>query len=396
MANHHDNLDLWNSTHQPWNSVAVGPKKDLIKGWATAAKKNNLPFGVSVHAARAWSWYEPAQGADKSGPLAGVPYDGKLTLADGKGKWWDGLDPQALYAQTQPPQSPPNKEYIEKFFLRTRQLLNDYEPDLLYFDDSVLPLQRYAESAGLSMVADYYNNSIKRKGRNEVVVNTKRLDENQRKAIVYDIERGKSGEILPEPWQTDTCIGNWHYNLDVYQNNRYKKASVVVPMLADIVSKNGNLLLSVPLRRDGTPDEKEMAVLTDIGAWLDINGEAIYGTRPWVRYGEGPSTTVFEAGKYDGQKDTHSAPFTSEDIRFTQSKDGSRLYAIILAKTVNNTVTIRSLAANAPERSASIGTVQMIGQPGNLSFTRDAGGLKVNLPQLSASKLCVVLRITEK
>jgi alpha-L-fucosidase len=93
MANHHDNLDLWNSKYQSWNSVNVGPKKDLIGGWAKAAKKQGLPFGVSVHASHAWMWFEPAQGSDKSGPLAGVPYDGKITKADGKGAWWAGMDP---------------------------------------------------------------------------------------------------------------------------------------------------------------------------------------------------------------------------------------------------------------------------------------------------------------
>src|SRR5512136_2091433 len=103
LANHHDNFDNYNSKYQPWNSVNLGPQKDLIGGWAKAARKNDMRFGVSVHAAHAWSWYETAQGADQKGPLAGVPYDGKLTRADGKGTWWDGYDPQDLYAQAHAP-----------------------------------------------------------------------------------------------------------------------------------------------------------------------------------------------------------------------------------------------------------------------------------------------------
>jgi len=133
LANHHDNFDNFNSRYQPWNSVALGPQKDLIGGWAAAARKNGLRFGVSVHASRAWSWYEVAQSADKSGPLAGVPYDGKLTKADGKGQWWDGLDPQDLYAQDHKPGSSlqwewdgmkgssfPDAAYMAKFFKRTQ------------------------------------------------------------------------------------------------------------------------------------------------------------------------------------------------------------------------------------------------------------------------------------
>ena len=161
LANHHDNFDLYDSKYQPWNSVALGPKKDLIGSWATAARKNGLRFGVSVHASRAWTWYEPAQGADTNGPLAGVPYDGRLTRADGKGQWWDGLDPQDLYAQNHKPgtklewdlnpandSSTPAQAYLQKFYLRTKQLWDDYQPDQIYFDDSVLPMHGVTDDIG--------------------------------------------------------------------------------------------------------------------------------------------------------------------------------------------------------------------------------------------------------
>jgi alpha-L-fucosidase len=153
LAVHHDNFDLWNSKYQPWNSVALGPQKDLIGGWAKAARKNDLRFAVSVHASHAWSWYETAQGADKTGALAGVPYDGKLLKAEGKGQWWNGLDSQDLYAQNHQPgaraavwdwdpakgSSVPDAPYLEKFFKRTQQLWDGYHPGLIYFDDDVLP-----------------------------------------------------------------------------------------------------------------------------------------------------------------------------------------------------------------------------------------------------------------
>ena len=360
LANHHDNLDLYDSKYQPWNSVAVGPQKDLIGGWAKAARKNGLRFSVSVHAAHAWSWYEPAQGADKDGSFAGVPYDGKLTKADGKGLWWDGLDPQELYAQNHTPGtklqwewdaakggSVPDAAYMEKFFKRTQQLWDDYHPDQIYFDDTVLPFHGVTDEVGLNLAAHFYNSRLDKNGHTEAVMNGKILNEMQRHAMVYDIERGKSQGILPQPWQTDTCIGSWHYDQAIFQHHGYKPAASVIRMLADIVSKNGNLMLSVPLQRDGQPDADEIKIVSEIGAWLKVNGEAIYATRPWKIYGEGPSTVTAEKGQFDGQRDVSNKPFTAEDIRFTQSKDGKTLYAIVLEIPTDGKVTIKSLGISS-------------------------------------------------
>ena len=405
LANHHDNFDLFDSKYQPWNSVVLGPQKDLIGGWAKAARKNGLRFGVSVHASRAWSWYEPAQGADTNGPLAGVPYDGKLTKADGKGLWWDGLDPQALYAQNHPPgaklewswdpakgSSTPDAAYMEKFFKRTQQLWDDYHPDQIYFDDSVLPMHGVSDEIGLNLAAHFYNSSIQLHGHNEAVMNNKMLSPIQREAMVYDIERGKAEGILPQPWQTDTCIGSWHYNQDIFTKHQYKSAASVVRMLADIVSKNGNLMLSVPLQRDGQPDADEFKIVSDIGAWLKINGEAIYATRPWSIFGEGPSTVVAEKGRFGGQTDVQKKPFTAEDIRFTQSKDGKTLYAIVLAPPTNGQVTVKSLASNSPQWAGKVGSVRLVGG-GKLKFTRDENGLHVTLPGKLPSQTAFALKI---
>ena len=404
LANHHDNLDLYDSKYQPWNSVALGPKKDLIGGWAKAARTHGLRFGVSVHASHAWMWYEPAQGADKSGPFAGVPYDGKLTKADGKGQWWEGLDPQDLYAQNHAPgayhwewdatkgSSVPDAAYMEKFFKRTLQLWDDYQPDQIYFDDTVLPFHGATDEVGLKLAAHFYNTRLDKKGRTQAVMNGKWLSETQRRALVYDIERGKAHDILPQPWQTDTCIGSWHYDRGVYERKHYKPAASVVRMLADIVSKNGNLMLSVPLRRDGQPDELEIEIVKEIGAWLKVNGEAIYATRPWKIYGEGPSTRAAEKGQFDGQKDVSDKPFTSEDIRFTQSKDGKALYAIVLELPRDGKVTIKSLASDSPHWPGKIGRVELVGG-GKLKFTRDAAGLHVALPEKFDGKTALALKV---
>jgi len=364
-----------------------------------------LRFGVSVHASRAWSWYEVAQGADKTGPLAGVPYDGKLTKADGKGLWWDGLDPQDLYAQNHKPgnalqwewdgmkgSSIPNAAYMEKFFKRTQQLWDDYHPDQIYFDDTVLPFVGVTDEVGLNLAAHFYNTRLNKNGGTEAVMNGKILNEMQRRAMVYDIERSKADGILPQPWQTDTCIGSWHYDANIFKCHCYKDAASVIRMLADIVSKNGNLMLSVPLQRDGQPDADEIKIVSEIGAWLKVNGDAIYATRPWQIYGEGPSTVAAEKGQFDGQRDVSSKPFTPEDIRFTQSKDGKTLYAIVLEIPKDGKVTIKSLAAKSPDWPGRIGRVNLVGV-GKLKFTRDETGLHVVLPQKFDGKTAFALKI---
>ena len=408
LANHHDNFDLYNSKYQPWNSVAIGPQKDLIGGWARAARKNGLRFGVSVHASHAWSWYEPAQGADKTnGALPGVPYDGKLTKADGKGLWWDGLDPQDLYAQNHQPgtelmwtwdpakgSSVPDAAYMEKFFKRTQQLWDDYQPDQIYFDDSVLPFSGVTDEIGLKLAAHFYNSRLNQHGGTEAVMNNKILNEMQRRTMVYDIERGKAHDILPQPWQTDTCIGSWHYNQDIFKNHQYKSAASVIRMLADIVSKNGNLMLNVPLQRDGQPDSDEIEILKGIGAWLKVNGEAIYATRPWKLYGEGPAAAAQEKAPFDGvgEKDVATKPFTAEDIRFTQSKSGKTLYAIVLEIPRDGQVTVKSLAKNATNWPGNIGSVRLVGG-GKLKFTRDETGLRVSLPEKFEARTALALEI---
>jgi len=403
MANHHDNLDMYNSTHQPdWNSTKVGPKKDIIDGWAKAARKNNLPFGVSVHAAHAWSWYETAQRSDKSGPYAGIPYDGKMTRADGKGKWWEGFDPQDLYAQNHPLSensendgmihrqwhwgngvAQPTKEYIEKFYRRTIELIDNYKPDLVYFDDSQLPFWPISD-AGLRIAAYLYNKSISDYGELRAVINGKILDEDQRKAMVWDIERGQSNDIEPLPWQTDTCIGSWHYDRSIYENRRYKSAKTVIHMLIDVVSKNGNLMLNIPVRGDGSIDELERQVVEEIGSWMKRNSESIYGTRPWKVFGEGPAQEGAAALSAQGFNEGKGKPFTSHDVRFAVKKDV--LYATVMGWPESGNVLIRSLASGNVNYPRQISKVELVNNKQPLEFERTANGLVVQFPGKETSE----------
>jgi alpha-L-fucosidase len=383
LANHHDNLDCYDSKYQEWNTMKVGPHKDIVGGWAKATRDAGLRFGVTVHAARTWDWFDISHGADTTGPLAGVPYDGNLTKADGKGQWWDGLDPAELYGPAGAARTPAARQaYNLKFFNRTMDLINKYKPDLLYFDDGGLPLINQSPTWGLKIAAHLYNSSTLWHGQNEAIMNTKGLREKERKCLVRDIERGKNDVIDPNVWQTDTCIGGWHYSKWVFDNHRYKKVADVIPMLVDIVSKNGNLLLNVPLKGDGTADSDEIAFLEEMAKWMAINGEGIYATRPWKIYGEGPSTVAeAEKGSFGGQKDVSSKPFTAEDIRFTVSKDGKTIHVIALGWPAGGKLIIKSLAKNSPNEPGEFRSVKLLGHDKELAFTRDEAGLTITVPE---------------
>jgi len=218
------------------------------------------------------------------------------------------------------------------------------------------------------------------------VVNAKLMPPELRAALVEDVERGFREGIEPLPWQTDTCLGDWHYNRGVFENHRYKDATTVIHRLCDIVSKNGNLLLSVPLRGDGTIDSDERKILDDIAAWMARSSEAIHGTRPWRSFGEGPTRVgggMFSEGS--------SQPFSAEDIRFT-TKDGA-LYAIALGWPRSGTLRIAALAQDSALAPGAIEHVEALGGGGGLPFTRSRRGLEVRLPEGLAGTPAIALKI---
>jgi alpha-L-fucosidase len=400
LGQHHDNFDCFDSKFQTWNSVALGPHKDIVGTWARVARAHGMRFAVSSHGSHAWSWYEVAQGADTTGPLMGVAYDGKLTKADGVGQWWEGLDPQDLYAQNHTPgpgglqwtwdvaqgSSTPDRPYMDKFRNRLVDLIDKYNPDLVYYDDTVMPLYQVDPSIGLSLAAHLYNTNLQQHhGHLEAVMTGKGLNAQQRQAILLDFERGQSDAIEPLPWQTDTCIGNWHYQRSLYENHQYKTPDEVIKMLVDIVSKNGNLMLNIPLRGDGTIDPDELAFLQGMAAWMGINEEAIYATRPWTISGEGPKKVRGGSFNEGGE-----SALTAQDFRFTTK--GNVLYATAMGWPENGVYTLRTLAQGAPSIVGTVKHVELLGH-GSVPFAQTTDGLVVTLPATKPCDHAYVLKV---
>ena len=371
MGVHHDNFDLWDSKYHWWNAVNVGPHRDVVGEWEKAAKANGLPFGVSEHLGASYTWFQDSHGSDKTGPFAGIPYDGANPAYDD------------LY---HPPTAPDDTKWYTKsaswqqeWFNRINDLMSRYQPDFLYSDGG-LPFG----VVGRTLVADFYNrNMAAHGGKLEAVYTCKALGSGEFRAgtCVEDVERGVMPGINPLPWQTDTSIGDWFYN----KHWKYQKLDWTIHLLVDIVSKNGNLLLNVVLRPDGTLDPEVETMLGQMSDWFAVNGEAIYGTRPWLVYGEGPDRPKGGAFK-------ENFDFTAKDIRFTTK--GKALYAIALGWPENNQFVIHSLAKTDDSGQNQIQRVELLGEGSDLTFTQTTNALIVKIPAGKADALTCALRIT--
>jgi alpha-L-fucosidase len=280
---------------------------------------------------------------------------------------------------------------VAKFFNRVIDLINKYPPDLLYFDDTVMPIYPSTD-IGPRIAAYLYNTNLARNGKLEAVMTGKGLNADQRRALVLDLERGVSGGGETLPWQTDTCIGSWHYEKSVFDQHKYKTALQVTQMLIDIVAKNGNLMLSIPVKGDGTIDDDEVKILEGLASWITPNGEGIYATRPWQVYGEGPSTTAVSRGRFGGAQDVR--PYTSEDVRYTTK--GDTLYAFVMGWPANGKLTLKSLATGSAQYPKDVAKVEMLGSREAITFTRDGSGLVVNFPQTKPNEYAYALKITPK
>lgn len=356
---HHDNYDCWDSTHHPWNAVKIGPGKDIVGLWKQAADAAGMRFGVTEHHARTLTWFGRFKGADASGPHAGVPYD------TNDPRYADLYHPPHDEASIGYPHNPPQAT-VDDYVRRINDLVEKYDPDLLYTDGGVA-----FGAAGRGVIANLYNRNIERRGGNlEAVYAVKDparhdgeyLGDYREGIGVLDMERGVIDGIHANPWQTDTCVGDWYYKSD----SIYKKPGEIITMLADIVSKNGNLLLNLPLHPSGTLDEEARWILAQIGGWLTVNGEAIYGTRPWKKFGEGG--TRLASGSF---AEKEAKAFTPADFRFTTK--GDALYAIALGWPTDDWV-VTSVDAGRVKQ------VSLLGHDGPLEWSATPDGLKIAPP----------------
>ena len=370
MGAHHDNFDLWNSKYHKWNAVQMGPHRDIVGEWAAAARRHGLRFGVSEHLERSYSWFNTNKGSDKTGPLAGVPYDGNDP------KYADLYFPPHEDTRVEYPINPP-EWWKNEWRDRIEDLVDSYRPDLLYTDGAI----PFGE-VGRDVVAHFYNaNTSWHSGKLEAVYNIKNIPlhgEYIEGACVQDKERGVLDGIKDKPWQTDTSIGDWFYN----PAWPYSSAGSVIRMLVDIVSKNGNLLLNITQRPDGSLDTAAEQFLNDMGAWMKVNGEAIYGTRPWTIYGEGPSTRA---------KAANDAALTAHDLRFTRK--GDDLYVTALGIPTGQVV-IRALASDSPLVTGQPRSVALLGASEPLQWTRSTDGLIIQLPPVLPCKEAVCFKIS--
>ncbi len=371
QAVHHDNFDNWNSKYHKWNSVNMGPHKDMVGLWQQAARKQGLRFGVSEHLGRSFTWFQTAHVADTKGPLAGVPYDGAnpaywdlyhLPAKPGDDGWYSN-DPR----------------WFQEWFARMYDLLDQYKPDLLYSDGG-LPFKE----TGQNIVAQLYNLSIQQNdGKLQAVYCCKKDysgTDYHDGTCVQDVERGNMNEIQPFVWQTDTSTGAWFYN----KGQGYKSSASVIHTLMDIVSKNGNLLLNVVQYPDGSLPPEMETFLTEMADWTKINGEAVFSTRPWTIFGEGP--TVVKAGHFN-----EDVSFTPQDIRFT--RNGNVLYATALG-VPNKQVVIQSLASNSPLVTGDISKVTLLGYDGDLQTQRTNDGLTIQLLDALPLKAALCFKIS--
>ncbi len=368
MGIHHDNFSLWNSQLNRWNAVNMGPKRDIVGDWQKAAKKEGLKFGVSEHLGASYTWYQTAKGADTTGPKKGIPYDGANP------EYWDlyhkplpeGEDAGQWYTT--------NPEMQRDWYDRVVELIDMYHPDLLYTDGPI----PFNNEVGRSMIAHYYNQDLARNKENSVVYNCKEASNGR---FVHDLERGIIEGIAPYPWQTDTSIGNWFYKT----TQGYSSSDKIIQMLVDIVSKNGNLLLNVVQTPEGDLEDDVMQILEDMADWMDINGEAIFESRPWIVFGEGPSLSMDQGkGHAEGIKDIRE--YLPGDVRFT--KNGDTIYAFAMEHPEGDLV-IKSMPATTKVKS-----VKMLGAKGKVAYTQAANGeLTIHTPEISPDRSVVVFEI---
>ncbi|MCI8307045.1 MAG: alpha-L-fucosidase [Lachnospiraceae bacterium] len=379
QASHHDHFFNFQSQYNRFNSVEVGPHKDICALWKQACKKWNMPFGMTEHLGASFGWWRSNKGADTYGSYAGVPYDGN--------------DPEYVdfyhnnYEHVAKPGEPDewvwltdNHDFQEYWLKVMKEIIDNYQPDLLY-SDSTLPFNEsdtaddYKFRYGLQAVAHLYNTSEKLHGSNQALYTQKKRSEEIYRVGVLDIERSQLSDVSPVPWMSETCIGEWFYK----KTMKYKTPRHILDILIDTIAKNGTMLLNIVQRPDGTIDEEAEWILSELAGWFAVNSEAVYDTRPWRVSREGHSSV-----KIDGFCE-EQVEWDDDDFRFTQ-KDG-KLYVFVMKPSGRKNTVITSLRED--ER---VSAVKLLGH-GPLSFSQYSGVLTVDFPRKAPTEYAGVLEI---
>ncbi len=377
VAEHHDGFPMYDCAYTNWNAAKMGPKRDIVGELEQAVRARGMRFGVSSHRAFNWAYYGRRADFDTVAPenfgLYGRDIDYLYT---------EGF---ANYSKNHWP--PHDKQFKDNWLARTCELVDKYNPDLVWFDFGIAP--SWIESHDTNPFAEhlktfaayYYNRAAERDG--SAIVNYK-FNAFPEKAAVLDLERSKMDQIRNPFWQTDTAVStnSWGY----ISTHKYKPVNRLVDDLIDIVAKNGCLLLNIGPKADGTIPAHEQEMLREIGRWLTINGEAIYGTAHWFTYGEGPTGTA--TGHISEQK---NKAFTAEDIRFTTK--GELLYAIVLDWPNGGSVTIESLKAGVETPGGKIANIQLLGCDQAIEWTQNDNELTIQVPNRRPCDHAFVFRI---
>jgi alpha-L-fucosidase len=415
---HHDNYDMWNSKYQPWNSVNIGPKRDLIGEWAKACRANGMHYGVTFHHEYTWWWWQTAFGSDKEGAKKGVPYDGNLTLADGKGKWWEGYDPRLLYginlreykgvtAAAYSPWSPPPagvftnhldyaKWYATKWALRMMDVVEHYDPDFIYTDGTVQgPFTGDGTGTGLkadamqTVIADYYNRTLKKRGS----VNTFSIVKFREKTngTVNTEEFGVPADIKTnQPWIAEIAVGDWFYAPGFTYDS-----GMMIRYIIEAIARDGNAALCISILPDGSLDEGSMKMLKEVGVWMKRNGEAVYGSHAWTIPGEGEQVNGKLKMLPGGALSRRHAEFKfdAQDIRFTVGKNGA-FYAFCMNIPAPGTqLKIKSLGTDAKYFNKPIKDVKLLGYTGKLQWKLEADGLAITCPAKMPFATSIVFKV---
>jgi len=415
---HHDNYDMWDSRYQPWNSVNIGPKRDFIGEWAKACRANGIRFGVTFHHEYTWWWWQTAFNSDTEGDKKGVPYDGHLTLADGKGKWWEGYDPRLLYGidlreykgvtkAAASGWSPPPagiftnhieyaKWYNTQWALRMMDVVEKYEPDFIYTDGTVQgPFTGNGTGTGIKtnamplVMADFYNRTLKTRGE----VNTFSIVKFRHKTngTVNTEEFGIPAPIkTDQPWIGEAPVGDWFYAPNFTYNS-----GMMIRYIIEAIARDGNAALSIPIRPDGSLEDDCIKMLKELGVWMKRNGEAVYGSHAWKIPGEGEMVDgklkILPGGAL--QRKHADFKFDAQDIRFTVGKNGS-LYAFCMNVPASEAlVKIKSLGKDAGNFEKAVKSVQLLGYEGKLNWKQEADGLAITCPKDMPYATSVVFKI---